>query len=118
MWNQDYHDQTIVIRNKNVSKDKKTEIKKNTYAPNSSNINSAKIERDFEKGKSLKIWGSLYGRKVAQARSTLNPKLNQQQLANKLKVRLDIVKEIENGKGLYNAKISNDIFKILKIKNN
>lgn len=118
MWNEDYHSKTIVIGNKNASKEKKKEIKKKTSAPNSSSVNSAKIERDFEKGKSLKTWGSLYGKKVSQARSSLNPKLNQQQLANKLKVRLDIVKEIENGKGLYNPKISNDIFKILKIKRN
>lgn len=114
----DYHQKTIIIGKKHRRNSKVIEKKLNNNAPNKILTNSAKVERDHDEGKSLKIWGIDYGRQVTQARTKVVPKMSQVQLAEKLKVKPDIVKNIENGKGLYNGQLANKIFRILKVKRN
>ena len=115
---EDYHQKTIIIGKKHTRNSKVIEKKLNINAPNKVLTNSAKIERDHDEGKSLNYWGVDYGRQVTQARTKAVPKMSQVQLAEKLKVKPDIVKNIENGKGLYNGQLANKIFRILKVKRN
>ena len=117
--NSDYDSQTIILTNTKLQKGKNTEKQKTHKQPNNStNINAAKVERDEEAGKKLKIWGKEYGQKVTIARVNSTPKMTQAQLAQKLQVKPDVVKDIENGTGLYKPNIANIIFRILKVKRN
>lgn len=117
--NDEYHSQTIILTNKKLKNEKNTQKEKNQFYSNKNiTVNSAKIERDEEAGKKLKTWGKDYGNRVTQARIKHNPKLSQNDLAKKLQVKLEIVRDIENGKGLYKPNIANNIFKILKVKRN
>jgi ribosome-binding protein aMBF1 (putative translation factor) len=118
MNNDDYHSQTIIIGKRDKSSYKQTELKVRETAPNKTSTNSAKIERDFEAGKALKTWGIGYGKAVTQARCKLPQKTSQVDLAKRLQVKPDVVREIENGKGLYNAQLGNKLFRILKVKRN
>jgi len=79
-------------------------------------VDASKLERDEEEGKKLKIYGTEYGKKVQNAR--LEKKWTQKQLGQKLNVKVDIIQKIENGKGLLDGQICNNIFRILGIKRN
>uniref|UniRef100_A0A6C0EIF8 HTH cro/C1-type domain-containing protein n=1 Tax=viral metagenome TaxID=1070528 RepID=A0A6C0EIF8_9ZZZZ len=118
MDNTDYHNRTITIGKRHTSSYKETEIKVKDSSNNKLSTNSLKIEKDFEAGKSLKTWGTVYGKAVTQARCKLPTKTSQTGLAKQLQVKPDIVKEIENGKGLYNDQLANKLFRILKVKRN
>ncbi len=76
----------------------------------------AKIEADIDAGKSLKTYGHEYGQKVQKARC--DKKLTQDQLAQQLNVKKDIVQKIENGTGLVDGQICGKIFRILSVKRN
>ena len=115
---EDYHQKTIIIGKKHTHGSKVVEKKLNNNAPNKVLTNSAKIEKNHDEGKSLKLWGVEYGKLVTNARTGAVPKMSQVKLAEKLQVKPDIVKNIENGKGLYDGKLANKIFRILKVKRN
>ena len=83
---------------------------------NFNGVNSAKIERDEEEGKKLKTYGTEYGRKVQDARKERN--LTQKQLAQQLSVKPEVIQNVENGKGLVDGKICDNLFRILKVKRN
>lgn len=76
----------------------------------------AKIEADIDAGKLPKTYGHEYGQKVQKAR--VEKKLNQDQLAQQLNVKKDIVQKIENGTGLVDGQICGKIFRILGVKRN
>ena len=120
MDNNDYHSRTIIIGKKHTGNSRETEKKLTTQGPNKTgiNTNSLKVERDFEEGKALKTWGIEYGKSITAARCKLVPKTNQATLAKKLYVKPEVVRDIENGKGLYNAQLGNKLFKLLKVKRN
>jgi len=93
---------------------------KQTYveAPKSPVIISqqAKIEADIDAGKLPKTYGHEYGQKVQKARC--EKKLTQEQLAQQLNVKKDIIQKIENGSGLVDAQICSKIFRVLGVKRN
>lgn len=104
-------DETVVLRNTKLLKEKsKTSSKKND---NRLNI---KYTEDGEEIVKTKTWGIEYGKKVTQARTSKTPKMNQQQLAQQLNIKLDIIKSIENGTGNLNPQIASKIFRILGVK--
>jgi len=76
----------------------------------------AKLESDIDDGKLPKIYGFEYGKKVQQARC--EKKLTQDQLANQLNVKKDIVQKIENGTGLVDGQLCGKLFRILGVKRN
>ena len=115
--NTDYDSKTVVLINKKLQREKNTQKVANQFIKNSTSVtNAAKVERDEEAGKKLKVWGKEYGKKITQARLNGNPKLNQVQLAKKLQVKPEVVKEIENGTGLYKPNIATLLFKLYKVK--
>ena len=79
-------------------------------------VDSAKLERDEEEGKKLKTYGTEYGRKVQEARKQKN--WTQKQLAQQLNVQQTVIQNVENGSGLVDGKVCNNIFRILKVKRN
>ena len=119
-YNQEYHNRTIIIGKKHTGNNKETEKKLTTQGPNKTgtSTNSLKVERDFEEGKALKTWGIEYGKAITVARCKLVPKTNQAALAKKLNVKPEVVRDIENGKGMYNAQLGNKLFRLLKVKRN
>jgi len=76
----------------------------------------AKIEADIDAGKLPKTYGHEYGQKVQKARC--EKKLTQDQLAQQLNVKKDIIQKIENGSGLVDGQICGKIFRILGVKRN
>ena len=73
----------------------------------------AKIEADIDSGKLPKTYGSEYGQRVQKARC--EKKLTQEQLAQQLNLKKDIIQKIENGTGIYDAQICSKIFRVLKV---
>ena len=112
-------DETVVLRNTKLSKEKNTIKNKSTKSSNKSeNKLNIIMTEDGEEIIKTKTWGFEYGKKVTQARTSKTPKMNQQQLAQQLNVKLDVVKSIENGTGNVNPQIASKIFKILGVKRN
>ena len=94
--------------------------KPSTYveAPKSPVIISqqSKIKADIDAGKLPKTYGHEYGQKVQKARC--EKKLTQEQFAQQLNVKKDIVQKVENGTGLVDGQICGKIFRILGVKRN
>lgn len=76
----------------------------------------SKIEADIDAGKLPKTYGHEYGQKVQKART--ENKLTQEQLAQKLNIKKDIVQKIENGTGIVDAQICGKLFRVLGVKRN
>ncbi len=76
----------------------------------------AKIEADIDAGKMPKTYGHEYGQKVQKARC--EKKLTQDQLAQQLNVKKDIIQKVENGTGLFDGQLCGKIFRILGVKRN
>ena len=112
----DYHQRTIIIGNKKINGGKGREKVLNINKPNSVNVNASKIEKNHDEGKELKTWGTVYGKAITNARINYNTKLSQSDLAKKINVKPEIVRDIENGKGLYNSQIASKLFRLLKVK--
>lgn len=76
----------------------------------------AKIEADIDAGKLPKTYGHEYGKKVQTARC--EKKLTQEQLAQQLNVKKDIIQKVENGTGLIDGSICSKLFRVLGVKRN
>ncbi len=112
-------DETVVLRNTKLLKEQNTKKEKSIQSSNKSdNKVNVKMTEDGEEIVKNKKWGFEYGKKVIKARTSKTPKMNQQQLAKQLNVKLDVVKSIENGTGNVNPQIASKIFKILGVKRN
>lgn len=117
-----HQDWTPVIFNKNNNSKKKptlndgssTIISKPVYNKN----NSGQFIKEDEETGMVKIntYGTEYGKKVQQARC--EKQLKQKDLAIKLNVKEDVVREIENGKGKVDGLVCSKIFSILGVKRN
>ena len=76
----------------------------------------SKLEADIDAGKLPKTYGHEYGQRVQKARC--EKKWTQEQLAQQLNVKKDIVQKLENGSGLVDGQICGKIFRILGVKRN
>jgi len=76
----------------------------------------SKIEADIDAGKLPKTYGHEYGQKVQKARC--EKKLTQDQLAQQLNVKKDIIQKIENGSGIVDGNMCGKIFRVLGVKRN
>lgn len=76
----------------------------------------AKIESDIDEGKLPKTYGHEYGQKVQAARC--EKKLTQEQLAQQMNVKKDIIQKVENGTGIVDGAICSKIFRVLGVKRN
>ena len=76
----------------------------------------AKLERDIDEGKLPKTYGHEYGLSVQKARC--EKKLTQEQLAQMLNVKKDVVQKVENGTGLLDGGLCGKLFRVLGVKRN
>lgn len=81
----------------------------------STGVNMKLLETDDESYTPPTITRDM-GLQISQARNKL--KLSQEQLANKCHIPVSVVREYEQGKGLYNRKYLDPICKLLSIKIN
>lgn len=114
-----YQDWTPIVFGKNKNNKKSNDDDKVLVAKPHCNKNTStpSIKEDEETGiVKINTYGSEYGKRVQQARC--EKKLKQKELANKLNVKEDVIREIENGKGKVDGKICSKIFQILGVKRN
>lgn len=110
----DHQDWEPVVLKKKTTKTK-AETTQIAIQPNKQNPDRVKIN-DEDDMPQVKTYGKEYGISVSKAR--VEKKLSQQQLANQINEKVDVVKSIENGKGTYNPNVAQKIFRILKVKRN
>ena len=110
----DHQDWNVVILRGKNNLPKTNEIIKKPI--NNVNKSAYKIEEDAENLKDHKLYGKEYGMRVAKGR--LDKKLTQIELAKKINVQPDIIKNIENGTGIVNGKHIDLIYKLLNVKKN
>ena len=109
----DHQDWTPVVFKKTIkTKPATTQV---AVQPNQQNKDRVKMSDDDEMPQ-VKTYGKEYGIRVSQAR--VEKKLSQQQLATQINEKVDVVKLVENGKGVYNPNVSQKIFRVLKVKRN
>jgi ribosome-binding protein aMBF1 (putative translation factor) len=111
MEHQDWN--VVILRGKN-NQSKTTETIKKPI--NIGNKSASKIEEDAENLKSHNLYGKEYGLRVSKGR--LDKKMTQIELARKMNVQPDIIKNIENGCGIINGKHIDLIYKLLNVKKN
>jgi ribosome-binding protein aMBF1 (putative translation factor) len=110
----DHQDWTpVVFRKKSTYQQKETVTV--AVQPNQQNKNKPKLKDDDEIPQ-IKTYGTDYGIRVSQARCS--KKLSQKQLATQINEKIDVIKSIENGKGIYNPSVTQKVFKILAVKRN
>ena len=110
MDHQDWKPVILIKKNKSVKTLEK--VKKNNLNSNSNqNINYKKLDGDDVK---LEYIDKSISKKIVQARLSL--KLSQQDLANKLCVKKNIINDLESGKILKNNRVIRKALNILKIK--
>jgi ribosome-binding protein aMBF1 (putative translation factor) len=110
----DHQDWNVVILRGKNNQHKTNEIIKKPI--NNGNKSAYKIEEDAENLKNHNLYGKEYGMRVAKGR--LDKKLTQIELAKKMNVQPDIIKNIENGTGIVNGKHIDLIYKLLNVKKN
>ena len=111
----DFQDWKPVVFGSN--KNTKTNHQDTISVPKPKHNNTSFVKEDEETGMvKINIYGTEYGKKVQQARC--EKKLKQKELAQKLNVKEEIVREIENGKGKVDGQICNKIFRVLGVKRN
>lgn len=91
--------------------EKKTVVKKNLNSNSITNINSNKMDGEDVK---IEYTPKSIGIEIQKARSLL--KLSQQDLANKLCVKKNIINDLESGRMVKNNAFLNKVKRILKIK--
>lgn len=110
--NKNYQDWTPVVLKKNKTNKTNTNIQCN-YNP----ISSTKIYNDDDVNPDIipKTVTLDYGKKIQQARNALN--ITQKDLAQKLNITVDIIKNYESGNGIKNSNIITKINRFLNITN-
>jgi len=111
----DHQDWTpVVFRKKSTYQQKETV--KVAVQPNQQNKNRPKLKDEDDEIPQIKTYGTDYGIRVSQERCS--KKLSQKQLAAQINEKIDVIKSIENGKGIYNPSVTQKVFKILAVKRN
>ena len=110
----DHQDWKPVILKKSVKKsivEKKQVVKTNLNSNSISNVNSKKLE---DEDVQLKYVPKSVGIEIQQARAA--QKLSQQDLANRLCVKKNIINDLESGKMLKNNQFVSKVKRTLNIK--
>ena len=111
MNHQDFKDIVIHSKNSRLKQTKKEIVKKNVTNSNKIQvINSKKLENEDVRPEYVSKEDV---KKIIQARTLL--KLSQQDLANKLNVKKNVINELESGKMLKNGLFISKIKKVLKL---
>ena len=111
MDHQDFRVITIGSKDKKLKNVKKEIVKRNVSNNNSIiNVNARKLENEDIQ---LKYVDKEVVKKIIQARTL--QKISQQDLANKLNVRKNVITELESGKMLKNNQFISKVKKILRI---
>lgn len=111
MDHQDFKEVVIHSKNSKLKNTKREIVKKNVSNSNNIQIvNSKKLENDDIKPEYVNKEDV---KKIIQARTL--QKISQQDLANKLNVRKNVINELESGKMLKNGLFVSKVKKILKI---
>ena len=94
-----------------VETKKTTVVKKNLNSNSISNVNIKKMEAEDVK---VEYIPKSIGKEIQQARTAL--KLSQQDLANRLSVKKNVINDLESGKMVKNNQFVSKVKRILNIK--